>query len=639
VIGTASVTLALAVMAMAPGALLSRKSSASAGVLAAACTASLIGVMLLTALLGCIASLAGATLPSWSMAVVSLLGIAAVFWSESGPWFRRIVRLDVDWSATVFAGLLVAFGLISLAIGVREGEDGSLWVHSWYNADWFKHLGHVHALANFGVPAQDIFNNQRPLHYYWLSYLLPGAATSLSGDAWVAISTANAIVVVLFAYLFVGIIRLAVPDKITATTAALLATLLCAPMGFFFFFFLGGNTLQDFFATGNSPSGSALLVAAQVIPQHTLALCALLAWLVANAPRSGASPALRTATLVALAAVPAISTLLGATLLTSYGLLRLWRGRIGAIPELAAMAVASAAVVILLRVIQIGNFESAIESPLLTNPIDPRPGHVLAIAGLLKVISLVGLPMLLAAFAFLRWKPEDERSTYARDAAVALVIGSFAIVMLTQILLTERLAAETFIRAAIPLSIGAATPLAWAMSRAWSKGPLNRMAVVGILSVASALALPSLYARMAWFGNIGDSYTTHIPTDDRRVLRVLREESGPRDTVWQYPEKPLVGTPPGGDSWSAILAGRAVPNSERATDYPAALPYIRLSERWFGGEVVPIPAGMDWVYLSRALHPASYDRLAERMKRDPAWTLRRCYPDACVFSRRHSTRP
>ena len=153
------------------------------------------------------------------------------------------------------------------------------------------------------------------------------------------------------------------------------------------------------------------------------------------------------------------------------------------------------------------------------------------------------------------------------------------------------------------------------------------------------VALPTAVAGTAWVGNFGDANTTLIPGDDMRAMEDLRAQSDARDVVWQYPENPFLAYPSGRDAWAAIVAGRTVINSQRATDYAAAEPMIALSERFFAGDNVPVPAQVDWVYLSRALHPASYNALLARMQKDTGWLQASCYADACLFSRVRSARP
>ena len=162
------------------------------------------------------------------------------------------------------------------------------------------------------------------------------------------------------------------------------------------------------------------------------------------------------------------------------------------------------------------------------------------------------------------------------------------------------------------------------------------MTTTAMVVALTLIALPCAYIRTAWMTNFSDEHTTFVPLDDRRALEALRERSEPADLVWQYPEPPLFSRQRGGDNWSVVLAGRAVPNSERATDYAAAAPAIEASEKWFAGEDVLLPDAIDWVYLSRVLHPETYDDLVLLMRQDRGFREGACYPNACIFGRSSS---
>ena len=147
------------------------------------------------------------------------------------------------------------------------------------------------------------------------------------------------------------------------------------------------------------------------------------------------------------------------------------------------------------------------------------------------------------------------------------------------------------------------------------------------------MALPCVYVRTVWMTDFSDHHTTLIGADDRLALQTLRERSDVRDQVWQYPEAPRFSRERGGDNWSVIMAGRTVPNSERATDYGSAAIAIEQTKRFFGGEDVEIPRVIDWVYVSRALEPGGYEVTVARLKTDAEWDEAVCYPDACLFER------
>lgn len=645
-IGSTIATLLIAALAMLPGLLLARVSFSSQapgpqsrwGQTAAAATISLILMMLATALLGLGVSLTGRSLPAMAIVPISLFAGFSVWatWRTKLTPFRCLPA--IDWPTAAVAALLIGFGLLGLFVGIRTTPDGTQQFHAWYNADWFKHIGHVHGLADYGVPARDIFGGGNTLHYYWLIYILPGAGAAAGGDAWAALATTNSIINGLFGALFFALIRQCCRSTALALLIAIAALIAITPAGFFVNF-ISGMTTQEFLATEIAPSGSALLATSGVIPQHTLAMSALLAWALLNLPSDRAPRPLGLASLAALATLPAISTLLGTLLLVAYGVLRLYRGRQHAVLELVVMVLTTVAVTFALETLSIGNPASAIESPLLTNAADQRPGWLLGVLAIAKMMGLTGIPAVVVLFAAARWRPrfEDEKAMFQLmlSMAGAAILG----VITTQILLTPRLAEETFIRATIPFSVATTIAGAWLVQKMWA-GTMNaRIGLVVGLVFALVVGLPAHYTRLVWTGNFGDIHTTSIALDDRLTLAELRKLSKPKDIVWQYPEKPALGTPKGDDAWAAIFAGRTVLNSERATDYAATRRFIDLSERFFAGEEIAIPARVDWVYLSRALHPTTYDPLVLRMRADAGWRQRACYADACLFSREPSAKP
>jgi len=634
-LATVLITTAIAILAMLPGPIMLRGTAAQPGQRAAAATVSLVTMLLATALLGAAASAIGlGQLPAWVLAPVSLAGCA-------GAWLlRRTARpapAPVEWQGLALAALMAAFGVFCLTLAIRHGANGSLAVHSWYNADWFKHLGHVHAIADYGVPARDIFGNGGPLYYYWLSYILPGAATAIGGDGWAALTAANTITTALFALTFYGVARMACPSRNLALAATFLGLFVTAPPGFFMQMVFGPG-LQSMLEMPLAPKGPALLAIAQFIPQHTLAVVQVLAWALLCRPDSTAPRTARLLSLVSLAAIMTVSVLLGAMLLAAYGLTVLWRKRLKAAPELVAMAVLSGALVLIVGVLQFSDPNSSLASPLFANQPQPIPWYERSATTLATLFGLLGLPLLAVFYIALQWKTRDEPEQFVRQFSTFLLVSAFALAVLTEAATPPRIAIETLIRAVIPAGIGIALMAAWAFAAVQRKGGLAKRLTWIAVAAMVIVALPCAYIRTAWIARFGDLYTTEIPADDMRAMARLRVLSGPREVVWQYPEPPVLAEPSGGDAWAAVMAGRTVDNSQRATDFAAVKPTIDASTRFFAGEPEPIPAHVGWVYLSRVLHPQTYDALLRRMREDGAWRERACYPDACLFERRDAAK-
>ncbi|MEM6827209.1 MAG: hypothetical protein AAF553_04635 [Pseudomonadota bacterium] len=623
-------TAILALLAMAPGWVLMRGRVNHPGQISAAMAVSLTLTMLGTALIGvALEVLMGWQIPAWSLGAVALIAIvfaARVSKESAGP-------SEAEEAPGFLIGLVfAAFGLFSLLIATGETAEGGLLVHSWYNADWFKHLGHVHALANEGVPARDIFGGGAPLYYYWLVYILPGAGTAIGGDAWAALSTANAIITVLFTATLYGLVRCVAPLRI-ACLVTFLALFITAPVDYFLLM-VSGDGLQSFLETSDGPRGPALLSISQFIPQHALATTVFMAWAgLAAHERTDPRSAVYLLSIGAMASLLTISVLLGAMLLTTYGFVELYRRGPKAVPELALTAIASLAFAAAIGVVQLSNPDSALESPLLTNAITQSPWYLRAIEGLKAWTAYCGPAFLFVVFLIYRWRSPEGLHKFIKTIAVSLILSAFIILIATQIFAPPRIANEALIRAVIPAGLCVALVGGWAVTAGWAMKGRGRMITAAMVLVFTVIAVPCAYVRTVWMTDFTDEHTTLVPPDDRRVLTVLRERSEPTDQVWQHPEPPLFSRERGGDNWSVILAGRTVPNSERATDFSRAAVAIEETRRFFSGEDVEIPVQIDWVYVSRALEPGGYEVTVARLKTDAEWDETVCYPDACLFER------
>ncbi|WP_257596906.1 hypothetical protein [Parerythrobacter lacustris] len=538
----------------------------------------------------------------------------------------------MEWEGVAIAAIMVGVGFLTQSLAIVEGRDGSLLVHAWYNADWFKHLGHVAALADYGLPARDIFNAGEPLHYYWLSYLLAGAGAAIGGDHWAALASAQAVIVALLCMVFYGVLRLVASSRKAALIVGLSAFFLCAPLSDAGEFLLyGADAMMN--AT-RAPRGPELLGFVQYIPQHALVLALLLAWFLLDRPERGGDSLPRLLGLASLASALAVSTLLGAMVLAVYGLVQLWRRREKALAEVAVMAVISALLVLALSVIQLNNPSSAIDSPLLTNEIEPGSLPVRIINSMTIILTKLGLPLLVAGAFLVRWKPQstDQRDAW-RLAIVLFVVAPLALVA-SEIMLSPRLGFEARLRIPSLPALGIALVLAAALSTAVSSSRKHAAGAMVALTSLTLVALPSIVIRTAWHGNLRDSFTTVIPRQDRLVLAHLAAHSQPRDQAWQYPEAPFLAEPPGRDAWVVTQAGRTVTGSQRATDYVSALPRIDAATRFYAGaRDADIPPAVNWVFLSRTLHAQTYDRLVSRMRAKTGWVTASCYADACLFER------
>ncbi|MBO9600876.1 MAG: hypothetical protein J7496_00060 [Novosphingobium sp.] len=632
---SALATLLLALIAMAPGTLFCRRLPLDTGLFAALATASLAICLMATALLSvAVHFVSGQALAAWALAPVSLVLCGIASWHTRGAGWRRP---SIEWPGLAIVALFLLYGVFTYAISITDLPDGSLRVHSWYNADWFKHIGHSFALADYGIPARDIFAGGRPLNYYWLIYLLPGAGTSIGGDAWSAFYVANLILAALLWLTFYGLVRSIGVPPIIAALAVLIATLATAPAELWIVLLKwDAKTLID---GPYIPIGPSFISFQLYIPQHAFALALFLGWAGTTIRLREQPAALRLVILGGLATVMTVSTLFGGILLGTYCLFALDRRGLAALPELAILGVLAGLFVLVLGVIDLGHADAAMKSPALTNPPDPGTAWTRAYTALKFLFHGTGLAFLLSLFLAVRWRPRDEAERDGRSLAILLALVTVGATIALEFLFRPRIAQEIGIRVLnLPTVTGALVAGTYLWHARSSGRDLRGGIAISVLLVG--LAIPSLALLTAWHGSPARNFTTVIPADDRTVLSELRAQSGAKDIVWQYPEKPFLSRPAGRDAWAVIFAGRTVLASERATDYPAALPDIAAAYRYFSGAPEHPPASADWVYLSRTLHPDTYDQIAAQLSADRHWKRRLCLQNACLFSRveREATR-
>lgn len=608
------------------------------GQYAAVSCVSLLVVLLATAVLGMAwGAITGGSVPAWSVILVAI-GALAVCTALGKERIRP--PFMIEWEGCALAIAMIAFGLIVHAVAVRNADDGALLVHAWYNADWFKHMGHVAGLRNGGIPAQDIFNAMEPLHYYWLSYLLPAAGSALGGHNYAALITAQAIIVGLLCMTLYGTLRATSIERAIALLGATFAFLLCAPLNVWSS--VVSMSIEAYMNAPLQPNSPALLATALYIPQHSLVLAMLLSWYLLDRPADHTPGVARLAALVSLACAMTVSTLLGACVLAVYGLLQLWRRGRGSIGEVAAMAIASGLLVLALDVISPGNPSSAIDSPLLTDAPASNSLADLMLGQVLKAISEGGLPLVLALIILIltRNEPRNRGEVDSRRFAIVLVVIGLTAPALAEALLSPRLAFEMSIRSVYLSAIAITIVLAPAFGKAWNNGKKQRARALIVLVIMTFLAAPSFVIWTVWHGNMSDTFTTRVPSDDRKVLALISQYSDPTELVWQYPEAPFLARSPGRDAWVATIAGRPVTGSLRATEYVKAKPRIAAARAFFEGK---IGAGIDrevgWIYLSRTLHPQTFEPLVDRMRSQRGWSQVACSTDACLFQRERSERP
>lgn len=623
-------TVATAIWLALPGLILAVRERLSIWHWAALATTSMVGMMLVAAVVS-IAIPRGAA--AWLPFATTLPFIALALYAERGKTWHLPAK---EWQALIAPAVMLVISAYTYSRGFAYQPDGSLDVHSWYNADWFKHLGHVHAVANLGLPARDIFGGGEPLHYYWLFYVFPGAAAAINGDPAGSLYWANMLVVVSFWLMLHGLVR---QTGLSAWKAAILTT---AAWGLFgnqgtMAWLSSGMSAFDF-AHAIQPAGAPLVPVNLYVPQHVLMVSGLFAWaLLRFLPDGPESRPARWIAWAPLIAAGTVSTLFGVGCLAVYGLAMLTtidrKNAPTVIGEGAIVGVLAIAVVFLLHVLDPSIGQSSVSSPLFINPPNPNGYAVRIVQNLKGALDALAPAILIAAIAFYLWgKADGGRSNRAFIfALLLLVLGFLGLIVPQTVMENMRLAREFGLRSLYLAASGATIAIAWLLTRTGKNG-FSPVLVYGTLAACLALSLPANLLNIVWHGAKGPRHYTHIPAADMAALGYIAKQSAPDTMVWQYPERPELANE-GDDTWVPILAGRPLPASLRSTDFPKALPGILEVRAFFEGKDVAIPDDVDWLYLSRRLHAQSYDQLMQKMSANAAWQKGYCGKDACIFRR------
>jgi hypothetical protein len=136
---------------------------------------------------------------------------------------------------------------------------------------------------------------------------------------------------------------------------------------------------------------------------------------------------------------------------------------------------------------------------------------------------------------------------------------------------------------------------------------------------------------IVWHAASSPNWSIHVPADDLSVLTHLEREAPTDSVVLQFPELPFVSS--GKDVWTPILASRMIFTSPRATRWTDEELQMAQTTAYFSG-VGPLPEGdYDFIYLSRALHPRTFEGLVGGMHNTAGWAEKLCLPNACLWSR------
>ena len=608
-----------------PGWVLALRAASSLGLTAAAGVGSIFVTLLVSALIGEVIG----PLPAWSILIVGAVLTGLVYVVGSGP----IHRPKIEWVQLIFPLFCAIVGLAAYSFAFQTGDDPLIY-RSWYNADWFKHLGHANAATQFGFPVPDIFAGIGRLHYYWLFYLLPGAGASLHGDVQGALIATNIIMIFLFWFMVQELLKAA---GLSARMAAILAFVgwsinSISAIGLVVSYRFDFRRLLD----ERSIDPGMLMEVNSYIPQHVTMLCGMLAFLLLFL----AGSSVRYRFLLALApvvAAGATSTLLGASAVALCCAILLFFAPFPLVRR-AVLAVGAGlvalAIVFVLQVVVPGADQGSLGSPVFESGSTAAPMGDRLSTMAIRIVSTLSLALPLGLIGiWLGWKRGSvDQSRYALIGGLIFAVGIGATASAAIVLDDARLAGEIALRNKYLLVIGLLMGIAVLLATLPSVARERRSIGLAI-GITVLLSLPTVILNFFWLGWSGERWQLAIPRDDMDALVYLDNHALPDALVYQYPE-PVSFLMGGRDTWVPIFAGRAVPASYRSTRWSESAPIVADMERFYAGNADAAPGQtIDWIYLSRTLHPESYDVLMARLSGDTDWTARLILPDASLFSR------
>jgi hypothetical protein len=501
----------------------------------------------------------------------------------------------------------------------------------------------VPVMATFGLPARDIFGAGDPLAYYWFFHVIPALGTAWHDDAAGALIASGLVQTFAFWMLVYGLVRAAGANGPWAALFTLIGWLSpsldgLTALGLSHFDLTAAATEYNIEGVNAALlNGSTLFRASLYLPQHQFMLAGLLSWgtleILYPLPQAKAVRALALAPLVSAGA---ISTLLGVACLAVYAVASLLNHKgslFRCLVRIAAVGVLALGIPFLFGVVGITPSDSGLDSPLFADrplPFTAGERFLLALPGLVCVywVALLGLVGLRTAWRK-RSLPEAMRRVF--NFALALTFVGIVGLLVSTLFDHQRLTLEFQLRVSLLAWLGLIIAGAWLLDGE-EPGPQRLTGVSKVVAVALlALGLATPILDGIWHTASAARWVVRIPKDDLAVLDAIKRSTPQDAVILQKPERPyLVG---GRGVWAPVLAGRTIYASHRATHWRDHEAEFNRADAFFKGNG-PLPPGRyDYVYLSRALDPKTYDLLLTRLAEAPNWHRNLCLPNACLWER------
>ncbi|MCY6382425.1 hypothetical protein [Hoeflea prorocentri] len=563
-------------------------------------------------------SLAAALVPSRPAAAGRMIS------NEKGEYFAYAIPalLSLLISASVFAG-------------VGSPVDEGVVFNTFFDADFFKHLAIVQSIASAGVPALDPFAAGDRLDYYWLFYVLSATVLTASQgavDAKNALLAVGLIQGVCFSVLLYALLRRAGLGRAGSVLLTCLAILTPSLDGIAVFtsaslswrefaeiYNIEAVNLTRLFDPPSMVAASSLLRTFFYIQQHQLALCLILAWICA-----GSIP-LRVPVLRAVLIVPMLitSTFVGVVGIAAI-LATAWVKALRDRSATELLMTGAAAVLSVALGVLIGGLAQGPSASFMSNPSFAGDGAatiafttVLYWSSLQFLVTFGGF--MVWAFALMTVSPRFLLDKFEITACAIFLTGAgFGAMLVSEILLGQRLALEVQLKASFVVWIGltlccalvfaAPSPLPRSLAR------LSRALLIVLGALLTAIGLTTPVVDMIWHRSQNPEHATIIPAADMKALEWMQQNTPPQAAILQYPE---LNTIAGGlDAWAPIIAGRPAYVTPRATDWDTSRPKYDAAKALFDSGTIadtcaPVISGSDYIYLSRTLHAPTFDGLLD----------------------------
>ena len=541
---------------------------------------------------------------------------------------QRVWAMIGIWAVLAMIFLPYAF------VGADTGQEFAY--RPFFQADFFKHMGHTYAVTHGELPPVDLFSCRGTLHYYWLAYLLPATAVAVSGasaTAQEALLLVGLVQTVLLALLVFAAAR-ALSGSPKAAAAATSLGFLCLTLDGPLFLMKGARfrlrnpgveidwnpekmdlawTLGLGHLNVNSLHRLCLYV-----QQHQLAVVLFVAWIVlATLPKMGRCWAITVAKSMLIVPLFGTSFLVGVVATTVVILTELSAARErGNWPD--------AALAILCTLLSVSFFfgtgmaagTAQVGVPVLNSSLTVHERLVSAASLPLGVVSNWGVLAVLGVWG--TWLLSRDRSLTSRARTVVplTVLITMGIFLVGELLLSPKMQFEVELKTSYVAGVALVLGASVVFSRTKTLWQRHRK-TLSICVVLAVLGLSTPVLDILWHCKISGSTTTLVPAGDMEALDWIRRETPPQSIFQCYPYRHFDDI----DVWVPIFAGRRIIASPRGSNSDEALVQeiaglfdeTNSDELWRRASSF----GISYLYLHRTMGNAKYERLVEELWTSP----------------------